>query len=93
MTNIQCPNCQSFDIAKLKGSFTSLGLMMMFVGFFFGGGGEGASSFYGGNMETYMWGVYLLFIGVFVAIFGAIKDYNKKVNDFECKSCKYKFQS
>ena len=93
MSNTKCPNCGSYDISKTKGGLTSLGILMMFIGFIFGGGGKGASSFYGGYMESYSWGIYLLLIGVFVWIIGSIKDSKKTVRDYECKSCKCKFTS
>ena len=66
---------------------------MMFIGFIFGGGGKGTSSIYGGYMESYFWGIYLLLIGVIVWIIGLIKDSKKSVREYECKGCKYKFTS
>jgi len=92
MSNIKCPNCGSFDLEKTKGGLTSLGLLMTFIGFIFGGGGEGASSFYGGQMESHLWGIYLFLIGIIVSIIGWIRDSRKQVREYECKSCKYKFQ-
>jgi DNA-directed RNA polymerase subunit RPC12/RpoP len=93
MSSISCPNCGSFDLSKSKGGLTSLGLLMMFIGFIFGGGGEGASSFYGGSMKSYLWGIYVLLIGIVLWIFGAILDSKKSVREYECKNCKYKFNS
>jgi len=91
MSNLQCPNCNSFDLSKTKGGLTYLGIFMSFIGFIFGGGGEGASSFYGGTMNSYLWGIYLLVIGIVLWIIGSIRDSKKSVREYECKNCKYKF--
>jgi len=91
MSSINCPNCGSFDLSKSKGVLTSLGILMMFIGFIFGGGGEGASSFYGGSMKSYLWGIYVLLIGIVLWIIGSIKDSKKSAREYECKNCKYKF--
>lgn len=88
---MQCPNCKSYDTSKNNGTTTSVGCFVMFVGFFFGGGGAGASSFYGGEMGSFLWGIYILLFGILVWIIGKIRDSKKQVIEYECKSCKYNF--